>query len=186
MTAVADAKTLALSLRLDTLDDLFIKPETLPWSSHYAAHSTQPVLEYIAEELTSKSSYRHVTAVFEVPADQAGQHSTEDVRAAVKRWAAARLGQHDRVISAIATRGVRFLAFGILLFAVALGLSKIIGDRSGDLADTLSRGFEVFAWVSLWFPLEVLVFGMWQQRLDRRATKAIGLMSVELAPYPST
>lgn len=182
---MTDGKTLEVSLRLDSLDDLFVRPETLPWSRHYSGHAEQPALEYIVGQLVAEPSYRHVNAVFEVPADQVGQHFNDDVRAAVQRWAAARIEEHSRVIAATAARGIRVLASGILLFVLALGLSKIAGDQSGELADTLSRGLEVFAWVTLWFPLETLVFGMWQPRLDRRAAGAIGRMSFDLVPHSS-
>lgn len=172
------------TLRLSTLDDLFEAPKLSPFSTDYGLHSGGPALDFIADEIYANSSYRQVRTVFEVPATELERVGDADLGAAIERWADTKRHAIEHDIDATNWRGIRWLAVGLIAFVVLIASSRMTGQLDGGVADTLSRGLEVGAWVVLWFPLDTLVFSGWQFRLDRRAYRLIREMQVTVRPIP--
>lgn len=181
---MSSRRTYEATLRLTTVDDLFGPPDLSPLSPDYDVHSDGPALQYIADEINANGSYRNVRASFELPASELESNSKLDVEDAVRRWAATRLRgvQHD--VAATRLRGLRSLVAGLLLFAVLISLSRVLGQDGDGVDDTISKGLEIAAWVALWFPLDTLVFTVWQLRLDRRAFRIVGDMELSLTADP--
>jgi hypothetical protein len=168
------------SFRLNSLDDLFDASSLTPLSADYADYSDGPVLQFIADEIYANSSYDSAAVTIELPAAESGRTSEAETQAAVRRWASAKLRSVEHDVAATRWRGWRSLLAGVVLFAVAIGLSRLMDDATGDLADTISRGLEVAAWVVLWFPIDMLLFSVWQFRLDRRAYRIVHDMEIRV------
>lgn len=165
-------------LELTRVDDLFDAPGLSPMDERYRDHSDMPALEFIADQIYANASFKSASATFIVPGPMG--HTVDDVRAGVGRWASAKALSQEQDVRAMRWRGWRSLFSGLLVFVVLIGLSQLIDDQRDDILDTLATGLEVAAWVVLWFPLDTLIFSVWQHRLDKRAYSVISRMEIEL------
>ncbi|MEQ6899666.1 hypothetical protein [Nocardioides sp. YIM 152588] len=171
-------RTYAVRLELTSVDDLFAAPSIDPFDPRYGDHSDRPALDFIADEVYSNGSYRAATATFVVPDPE--RADLDEIRAAVRRWSSARARSARQDASAMRWRGLRSLVSGLLLFAVLILASKLLESDTDGVAATLSTGLEVAAWVVLWWPLDTLLWSVWQHRLDRRAFEVVRDMDVRL------
>lgn len=165
-------------LELTAFEDLFHAPNLSPMDDRYGNHSGMPALEFIADQIYANGSYRSANVTFVVPGPVA--RTTDEIRAGVERWASAKALSQNADVRAMRWRGWRSLLLGLVLFAVLIGASQILDNPRGDILDTLSTGLEVAAWVVLWFPLDTLIFSVWQHRVDHRAYSIIGRMEINL------
>lgn len=165
-------------LELTAVEDLFEAPCISPMDRRYRQHSSMPALEFIADHIYANGSYRSARATFIVPGPL--DRTAAEVQAGVQRWASAKAVSQDHDVRAMRWRGWRSLMTGVLLFIVLIGISQIIDDQREDILATLATGLEVAAWVVLWFPLDTLIFSVWQHRLDRRAYSVISKMEIDL------
>jgi hypothetical protein len=62
---------------------------------------------------------------------------------------------------------------GILAFIVLNGLALWFDAYTGFGIRLLSEGLIIGAWVLLWWPLDALAFGVWENRLEESAYKAL-------------
>lgn len=166
-------------LELTAIGDLFDAPSISPMDPRFGDHSGTPALQYIADQIYANASYRSAKATFVVPGPE--EHTLDEVRSGVVRWASAKAAGQEQDVRAMRWRGWRSLLSGLLLFVVLIGVSQLIDDQRDDILDTLATGLEVAAWVVLWFPLDTLIFSVWQHSLDKRAYSIITRMEVDVA-----
>lgn len=175
---MADRSIYATTLELTGLDDLFRAPDISPFDDRYRDHSRMPALEFIADEVYANSTYRAADVTFVVP--EVEGRSIDEVRGAIGRWASAHARGHGHDVTATRWRGLRSLIVGVVGFAVFIALSQAIGDGGDDLLSTFAKGLEVLAWIVIWFPLETLIYSVWQHRLDRRSFQVVRDMQVTI------
>lgn len=177
-----DSQTYEAVLELTGVEDLFRAPRMSPMDERFGDHSAMAALEFIADQIYANGSYRSARATFIVPGPL--DHTLEEVRAGVQRWASARALDQETDVRAMRWRGWRSLLSGLVLFVVLIAISQVVGDPDNEILDTLATGLEVAAWVILWFPLDTLFYSVWQHRLDKRAYSIISGMEVSLVETP--
>lgn len=175
---MGDRRLYETTLELISLDDLFQAPMLSPFDPRFGDHSTMPAIEFVADEIYAGGSYRAARARFVVsdPIDR----TADDVKEAIRRWASARAVGLGHDVRATRWRGWRSLVTGLVLFVVLIGIAQIVAEQSDDILATLAEGLEVAAWVVLWFPLDTLIYSVWQHRLDRRSYAVVRDMEIEL------
>jgi hypothetical protein len=62
----------------------------------------------------------------------------------------------------------------------AVLVHRALRDSESFWSDFFSEGITVAFWVAVWYPLDNLFFGQWQQRLDTRVYRAIRELDLEI------
>lgn len=173
-------KTYRPRLEMDSLDHLFTKPDVSPLSADYRVHSYTSGIEFIAGELHANMSYKDVTLTLVLPEQVAQETDADEVLAAIGRYTAGKLTdiRHDR--HGIIWRGIRAFLFAMVALFVFIALSKAVAQPGNVYREVLSEGLAVAGWVALWFPLELLSFGLWEQNLEKKIYERISKMSVTI------
>jgi hypothetical protein len=165
-------------LQLGDVEHLFSKPDVSPLSDDYREYSYTSGIEFIANELYANPSYDKVKATLLLPASSLESGLDEKVKEAVRRYCRGRLKDVEHDIYATRWRGLRALLFGFAALFVFIGASRLVYDDDSLFLQIISEGLSVAGWVALWFPLEHLIFTVWQHRLDRKIYTL--LMDMEL------
>ena len=58
------------------------------------------------------------------------------------------------------------LAIGVVALTAAVVVHRALRSSESFWADFFSEGITVAFWVAVWYPLDNLFFGHWQQRVD--------------------
>jgi hypothetical protein len=74
-----------------------------------------------------------------------------------------------------------FMGLVFLLFASALG-EGLRATFSGQFAGALASGLEIFGWVALWKPAELLLYEWIPVRRKRKLLTRLATMEVEYCP----
>jgi len=185
--------TLAITLRLKTIDHLFAAPDLSPFDPQFAPYSFGPGIDFVVEEMQRSPNAPHVELTVFLPASEIGadpaleQRTREAIDRYARAWLTAREQQHT-----VEVRRARTVAGSAILFFAAANLLSLQYARdgsllglSGDLMDVLIDGLGVGAWVALWWPFDQL-FQRWQGRLEERMYRALPGMAVRVAPDPES
>lgn len=169
-------------LRLTDLDHLFEVPEISPFSDAYQDYSYTSGIEFVADELYANTSFQKVRLTLALPAEQIVPGLDERVRAAVKRYARGRIKDVEHDLQATIWRGWRALSGALAALLVLVGVTWFTRDDAGLLRTIVDTLVIVVAWVALWFPLETLLFGVWEHRIDRKIYQLLYDMDVIIEP----
>jgi hypothetical protein len=169
-------------LQLGDIEHLFTKPDVSPLSDDYREYSYTSGVEFIADELYANSSYNRVDATVILPVDRVEPGLEDQVREGVRRYCRGRLKYYEHDILATRWRGVRALLFAIVALFVFIGAAKLIYSDDNVLLQIISEGLAVVGWVALWFPLESLIFKLWEHRLDRKVYSLLMDMDLVIRP----
>ena len=175
-------RTLVASYRLENPRHLFQAPDD-PFSPDYGIG---PVLDEVVNDLYTTTSYRHVQLTLELPPEETTPGSVERIRTAIGRYCDQSERELDRT-----RRGERFRATFALVIALTALVCFVIVNRSvqdsGDfVVEVVIEGLTVAFWVAVWFPLDTLLFGQWQHRLDQRIYTTIAAMDLVVVASPGS
>jgi hypothetical protein len=165
--------SVAIDLRLQSLDDFFRAPDIDPFSDWYEAYSGAPAIEYVQTCVADDPGTEHVDIVVRLPRSAAGGETAERLRHAVVKYCDAHLMTIDRESRRNNARGWLMLAFTVVVVALFVWLAQRLSDSPHTALSIAAEGLSIAAWVLLWHPLEALVFNRWDFRLDRRVLKTI-------------
>lgn len=174
------------TLDLDRIDDLFHATARSPLDEGYGAHGASAALVYVAEVLAASSGNDPVELHLRLPVVDSGEAAeiqAVEIEAGVRRWAGAELATRRRVLAADRRFGSRALVAGVVLLVVLITGSRWLELRDDEFSAQwiLSQGLMIGAWVSLWTPLDHIIFGFWRQRSDTRAYERLSGATVSLA-----
>ncbi len=62
------------------------------------------------------------------------------------------------------------------------GIARPLESSSNEILELLSTGLSIAAWVTLWFPINLLVYDRWYARRDQKIYEAMLGMEIALAP----
>ena len=179
-----DRGRLDIELELPDLDALFRPPDLSPMDPRFRSYSYESGLEYLAYRLYADRRIKWVNATLVLPSSAISEASKAEVAAAIQRFSDARIEAAGIEVRADAVRGRRAFGIGLGLLVVLLLLAQWV-DSVGDggfAAEALATGLQIGAWVSLWFPLEKLLWGAWTHRSDRLVYERLGGMEFRLLP----
>ena len=168
-------------IRLTDVQHLF-KESDDPFDPDYEASGT---LEQIANELYAHTTYRSVRLTLELPPAMV----TDDVRArlhaAIDRYCDRQIRDDDRNRLGERARALVALAVGLVALGLFVVLDRALRNDDSFWANFFSQGVTVGFWVALWFPVDTLVMGQWQHRLDRRIYNVVRELELVVVPSPA-
>ena len=178
---MAQKKLFVMTLQLAEINHLFQKPDINPLSDGYQPYSYIAGIEFISNELYANPSYEAVKLRLLLPADQITPELEIKTRAAAARYCQGRVRDVNHDIHAIRWRGLRALALAVVALFVLIGASRLIFHEDNLLRQIISEGLAIGAWVSLWVPLEMLTFKIWEHRLDIEIFTILSEMEITIA-----
>ena len=179
---MAKNKTFEITLQLAEIDHLFQKPDNSPLSEGYQVYSYIAGIEFISNELYADPSPDAVRLKLLLPSEQITPGLEAKIQAGVARYCQGRLRDVHHEIHAILWRGTRALALALVALFVLIGASRLIYSEDNLLRQVISEGLSIAAWVSLWVPLEMLIFRIWEYRLDKKIYTLLSEMEITISP----
>lgn len=165
---MARSEVLSIDITLNTLEELFVPRTVDPLIEDYPPRGDVSGVAHAVNVFYAKPKYGSMELRISLPPSEVTPDVADRMSTGISRWCGARLVDVDEEIHASRWRGSRTLLFAFAALFLFTGLSKILGQYDNILLEILSEGFNIAGWVALWFPLEVLMFSVWQHRLDRK------------------
>ncbi len=150
-----------IKVHLDNLEQFFAVPEPAPFDplTRFASG-----LETIVSELKPKALIRKVRTTIILPADQLLPDTEVRLREALMRYCQYHIRQTRQDLISLRWQGIKALQNGIIFLGVCLLLSTLF-ENADMLPVWLRRfggeGFLIAGWVSLWHPIEILLYEWW-------------------------
>lgn len=167
-----------LTLELEEADELFTA------RASDVASGVPPLpagIERIRSELSSHSLRTPVETVIVVPRARFRPDLARDITQAVERYCEMSIRRADNELRALRKEGFRWLLFGCIVFAafvyfservLSTGLPYVIRDFFGNGL------FIVLAWVSLWYPIDTLIYSGRPYRLEKSVLRVMHGMEI--------
>lgn len=176
-TVVMDAPPYkAILLRLRGLTQLFNSMDPSPFVDRGLDAEAEEFITRWARELPAKRELKLVIHLaLGAPADRiAGVE--EAVRHYFERRAAIKRLEFTQKMR----RGRLSMGVGLVFLAVCLLLGQFIARPGlGATADIIKEGLTIGAWVAMWKPLELCLYGWWPLLEERRLLERLARMRVE-------
>jgi hypothetical protein len=171
-------RTLVARYRLEDPRHLFVAADD-PFSPDYGI---APVLDEIVNDLYTTTSLRQVQLTLELPATETTPSAVERIRGAVSRYCDQSVRELDRTRRGERSRAWFALALAVIGLVCFVLVSRATRDSADFWVEVAIEGLTVAFWVAVWFPLDLLLFGQWQNRLDQRIYRAIAAMDLDVVP----
>lgn len=150
-----------ITLHLDNLAQFFAVPEPDPFDPQVRFASG---LETISSELKPKALIRKVRTTLVLPPDQIAPDAEARLRAALTRYCQHHIAQNRQDLISLRWQGIKALQNGFIFLATCLLLSSFF-ENAEIFPEWLRRfggeGFLIAGWVSLWHPIEILLYEWW-------------------------
>jgi len=169
-----------LTLNLAEARELFEPPPFDPFAAEARFGSG---LERLMDDLKPNALIRPVRTTITLPADQIEDGLEHRLRAALKRYCEYKIGQDRRELSSLRWKGLKALQNGLIFLAICLLLSTVFEGADflpEFLRRFLSEGVIIVGWVSLWHPVEVLLYEWWPPSRENRLYERIRQMDIVL------
>jgi len=143
-------------------------------------------LEQLAYDLYTRTSYRSVRLTLELPAEETSADAIHRLRAAIGSYCDRRIREYDRTRVGERSRALVALAGALVALVIFVAISRAVSDANSFWFDLFTEGITVAFWVAVWFPLDLLLFGQWQHRLDTRIYDALRAMELSVVATPAS
>ena len=150
-----------LTLQLADVHELFTPPEADPFDEQVRFDSG---LDRLIDDLKPTALVRQTRTTLVLPAAQIEVGLEDKVQAAVERYCQHKIKQNRRELSSLRWKGLKALQNGLIFLAACLLLSTAAENAEflpEFLRRFLSEGLLIVGWVSLWHPVEVLLYEWW-------------------------
>jgi hypothetical protein len=174
-----------LTLPLRTIEHLFTAPGLDPFSPDYETYADKPGIETIAFVLDTEPRVRRVTAILELPTGSVDPELEQRTIDAVARYCRAKIAELDLELLRIKKYGIRALLFGLIAVLGLNAITRPLENAEDPILDLIAQGLQIAAWVTLWFPINVLVYDRWYSMRDQRVYTDMLLMDVRVVQTPS-
>jgi hypothetical protein len=173
-----------ITLHLDNLAQFFAVPEPDPFDPRARFASG---LETIGSELKPKALIRKVRTTLVLPPDQITPDAETRLREAVTRYCRHHITQSRQDLISLRWQGIKALQNGFIFLAACLLLSTFF-ENAEILPEWLRRfggeGFLIAGWVSLWHPIELLLYEWWPVSRRLHIYESILRMDIVLKEEP--
>jgi len=176
-----ERRVLAVTLRLQRPEELFVKSELTPLSPDYREHSYTAGIEYIAARLAA-TRLRPVQATLELPSRYVLPDMSARLSAATRRYCASRMVQIQADIAVGRRRGLRGLLLALVAVVLLIGGSAFVNGWAAPWGEIVADGMVIGGWVLCWSPLDTLLFTVPYQELDRRIYRQLATMDITVRP----
>jgi hypothetical protein len=175
---MAQGRHYDITLHLDNLGQFFTVPEPDPFVPRARFDSG---IETIIGELKPKALIRKVRTTIVLPPDQITPDAETRLREALAQYCGHHIRQNRQDLISLRWQGIKALQNGLIFLGACLLLSTLFGN-----AETLqewvrrlgSEGFLIAGWVSLWHPIEILLYEWWPFSRQIRIHESIMQMDI--------
>jgi len=177
-------KVAHVELQLPDIDALFERPRISPFSPDFQPSSYASGMEILADRMYADRRLTTIEATFALPPDQLAATTHDDISAAIRRYTAAKIEESDIHVRADTTRGRRAMLIALPAVTILLLITAWFEQTTADgfVAETVIAGLWIGVWVSLWFPIDKLFWGVWTNRSDRLIYERLRDMHFTLKP----
>jgi hypothetical protein len=169
-------------LPLHAIEHLFTAPDLDPFDAEYETYAEKPGIEVIATALRAEGWDGKNAATLVVPGDEVTPTLEQGTREAVARYCRTRIADLRLELQRVRRFGIRALLFGAVAVLVLNLAAWPISDSGNPLIEALSQGLQVASWVTLWLPINLLVYDRWYYRRDLELYRAILHMEIRVVP----
>jgi hypothetical protein len=170
-----------ITLHLHDVKYLFVQPDFDPFGPHELYVSG---IDYLLTLMQSSSLRRPLTTRILLPPEQVALAESLDLKQAIVRYCRFKLDASKRGMASLLWVGTKSLQTGILMLVTALSLAAVLTSARvfpDGVTNILVEGLTIIGWVSLWRPIEVLLYEWWPTWRERRIYERILRMQVEVA-----
>src|SRR5574339_1304473 len=167
-------------IRLDSIGQLFNAPDIDPFSEEEVDVLGEPALLRAVRRLLSQRirNWEGMRLVLELPADQITPGLENQTEQALRRYSDAKIEDNHLTIRLSRARSLLglgiVLVISILVILLAYFLLTSVFPRTSDTVKALiASSLSVFVWVSLWGPLEKLLFDWVQPHMENNILRKI-------------
>jgi len=175
---MAKGRRYDITLRLDDIHDLF-EPPVANYFSDEPRYTSG--IETIIDELKPKALTVKARTTITLPESRLEPDLEQKIRAALTRYCQHKIWQNKHELIALRWKGLKALQDGLIFLAICLLVSALF-ENAGFLPEFLRRflgeGFLIAGWVSLWHPIEVLLYEWWPFSRENRMYAAIMTMEI--------
>jgi hypothetical protein len=176
-------------IRLDSIDQLFNEPEVNPFSEEEIDVLGEPALIRAVRRLLAQRirDWEGMRLILELPADQITPGLEQETEKALRRYSDAKIEDNHLTIRLSRTRSLIGLGIvtviSILVIAITYFLLTSVFPRTADSVKALvASSVSVFVWVSLWGPMEKLLFDWVQPHMENRILHKIPSLDIVIRP----
>lgn len=170
-----------ITLKLGNIKHLFQEPEFDPFIPQQNSSSG---IDAIVSELKPKSLTCKLRTTILLPDNQLSENLEQATTEALQRYCNVRIDQTTNDLASLRGRGFRALQRGLLFLAVCLLLSTLFDELNsfpGLIRRFLSEGFLIAGWVSLWHPIELLLYEWGPYQRQKQIYELIKEMELKVA-----
>ena len=165
-----------IEVRVRHLDQLFNVIDPAP----FLDKALDPeAAEFILDAAEAAHHHDPLTVTIHVATDPgaAGAHVAE----AVRNHFAWRAERDAHAVRQLRSFGRRSLVVGLGFLAFCLLAARLVGTAwPGPWAEVLTTGLTIVGWVSLWRPLEILLYEWWPLRWRERLHRRLAAARIEV------
>jgi hypothetical protein len=170
----------AITLPLRSIEDLFAAPSVDPFSPDYERYPDKAGVDAIAGVLHAERPLAGVGVTIELAEHDGDELPARQAPEAVKRYCRVKIGDLDQDLRLIRRYGSWALAIGALAVLVLNAIANPLDSTEDDFLQLISQGLQIAAWVTLWFPINLLVYDRWYARRDQAVYRDMLEMQVQV------
>lgn len=168
------------TLKLDNVKHLFQDPE---FDLFRPQADSSSGIERVVNQLKPTALKDKVRTTISLPDHQLSENIEKLIIDALQRYCDNKIEKISNDITSLRGQGIRALQRGLLFLAVCLMVSTLF-DRIEYLPILVHRflneGFLIAGWVSLWYPIELLLYEWSPLRRQKRIYEMIKDMEIEV------
>ncbi|MGC0365777.1 hypothetical protein ABH922_003761 [Rhodococcus sp. 27YEA15] len=172
-----------VELSLNDIDELFVAPDLDPMAGQF--ESTSGMDRAMAQARGMGQQPLTVDISVASPLDQDVE---QRVRVAVQGYCRVRSAELASEIAGVKRRGRKELMFGMIFLAVCLVLAGSLELASivpEWIQQVSTEGLVIIGWISLWHPVDMLLFERWPLVKDQRVLVRIADADFRIRSTPS-
>ena len=186
---MAATPTRDIVLRLHSIDQLFTEPDVNPFSEEEVDVLGEPALLRAVRRLLARRvrNWEEMRLVIELPQEQITSGLEQQTRQALRRYSDAKIEDNHLTIRLSRTRSLIGLGIvtviAILVIAAAYFLMTNVFPRTSESVKALvASSISVFVWVSLWGPMEKLLFEWVEPHMENNILRKIPTLDIVIRP----
>ncbi|HTF21565.1 MAG TPA: hypothetical protein VK658_25980 [Chryseolinea sp.] len=155
-----DTINIFIAVDTHTINDYFNSHDPAPIYKRQLSHQLQ---EYIRQTTSSSKRYSVIFYKFKCASEMDKQYA-QPLIYAIRRHYALKLTSRIKEFKRFKIRSWILLAASVLVVLVTQGFVPMIIDEENRILSALHNSLDIFSWVLLWRPIDVLLFS-WNPHL---------------------
>lgn len=144
-----------IEVRIKTAQQLFDARDPAPFRER---DLDDDFVEYITSSFLEFPKYSLAKIVIYVEENESKDTSKEAIETAIRAFFSFQIDFQQSHLKAFFRRAQVFLLIGLAVLGICLSVSQAISENAGQIYQVLKEGLIIFGWVSIWKPIETLLF----------------------------